>query len=59
MRLRLMGTRADCAATVAVLRTCLRVLEVSEFYPNRGGSELGRVYVQVRTPDPMPEVSQR
>lgn len=40
-----MGTRPECAAAVAALRAGFVVREVSEFYPNRGQSVLGRVYV--------------
>lgn len=47
MRIRLMGTRAEIDAVLAVLPAVLDVREVSTFYPNRGDSTLGRVYVEV------------
>lgn len=45
MRIRLTGTREECAAAVDALGAVLIVREVSEFYPNRGSSSLGRVYL--------------
>lgn len=42
MRLRISGTRAECDAAVAAV---LAVREVSGFFPNRGASVLGRVYL--------------
>ena len=51
MKLRLMGTAAECAAAVVVLREHLDVVEVSEPYPNRGNSRLVRVYVEATAPD--------
>lgn len=46
MRIRLMGTPAQIAEVVDALGTVLEVQEVSDFYPNRGASQLGRVYVE-------------
>ncbi len=58
MKLRISGTRAECAATVAAVSAVLAVREVSDFYPNRtvpqefrrpgASQELGRVYVDAR-----------
>jgi len=50
VKIRLMGTAAECAAGVEVLRSCGRfdVVDVSGAYPNRGNSELVRVYVETR-----------
>lgn len=54
MKIRLTGTRAENNVTVAVLGELLptitapvqyRIREVSDFHPNRGSSDLGRVYV--------------
>lgn len=56
MKIRLTGTRAETDMTARLLEIMLRahngparfrVREVSEFYPNRGNSELGRVYIDV------------
>jgi hypothetical protein len=52
MKLRLSGTRAECAALSTELPARLggvaSVVEVSDFYPNRGGGDLGRVYLELR-----------
>jgi hypothetical protein len=52
MRLRLGGTREECEVLVeqlpARLAGLVEVLEVSDFYPNRGTTVLGRVYVEIR-----------
>lgn len=45
MKIRLMGTPDECAAAVDALRAAFDLHEVSGFYPNRGDSKLGRVYV--------------
>lgn len=45
MRIRLEGTRAEVDAAVPALAHGFEVQEVSGFYPNRGASVLGRVYV--------------
>lgn len=56
MKVRLTGTRAETTMTAEFLRKAVdvvvhparyRVREVSAFYPNRGDSELGRVYLEV------------
>ncbi|MFE3179077.1 hypothetical protein ACFXPA_44365 [Amycolatopsis sp. NPDC059090] len=55
MRIRLMGTEAEIAAVAARIATVVEVQEVSDFYPNRGTSTLGRVYLTVAVPtDPGP-----
>lgn len=48
MKIRLMGTAAECRAAVAVLADSprLAVVEVSDPYPNRGDSRQVRVYVE-------------
>lgn len=51
MRIRLMGTRDETDRTVAALRSVLQVQEVSDWYPNRGASTLGRVYLDAEPPD--------
>lgn len=45
MKIRIMGTKAETDAAVSTLRIAFEVREVSSFYPNRGDSTLGRVYV--------------
>lgn len=57
MKLRLSGTRAEIDALLPLLTRVLEVREVSDFYPNRGQSQLGRVYVDVEPPttNPTPE----
>lgn len=47
MELRITGTPTECEQAADVLRTAFEVREVSRFYPNRGESSLGRVFVQV------------
>ncbi|HEX6353215.1 hypothetical protein [Actinophytocola sp.] len=58
MKIRLMGTREEIDAVLPVLDAVLDVVEVSSFYPNRGTSKLGRVYLEARgtrtTPGPAP-----
>ena len=56
VKIRLMGTEAECVACVAVLREHLHVVEVSPAYPNRGESALVRVYVDTRD-NPRKEVT--
>lgn len=48
MKIRLMGTPAQCQAAVAVLVDSprLAVVEVSDPYPNRGNSGQVRVYLE-------------
>lgn len=50
MKMRLMGTRGEIDAVLPVLSAVLTLHEVSDFYPNRGASQLGRVYVEVAGP---------
>lgn len=52
MKIRVEGTRAEVDATTALLGHVLDVHEVSRFYPNRGASVLGRVYLTVAAPNP-------
>lgn len=55
MKLRLSGTDSECGAAVAALAAGFVLREVSGFYPNRGASVLGRVYVDA---EPRPDVVQ-
>ncbi len=55
MRIRLSGTDTECDVAVAALAAGFVLREVSGFYPNRGATVLGRVYVDV---EPRPEVVQ-
>jgi hypothetical protein len=48
MKIRLMGTPQEIEAIQAGLAKGLEILESSSFYPNRGDSKLGRVYVEVQ-----------
>lgn len=52
MKIRLMGTRDEINAVLPVLTATLTVHEVSDFYPNRGTSQLGRTYLDVAGPRP-------
>jgi hypothetical protein len=55
VKLRLTGTRRQCDRFVAELATAVPagvVREVSDWYPNRGTSLLGRVYLDLALPDP-------
>ncbi len=55
MKIRIMGTRKEAEDAVKVLHLAFDVLEVSDFRPNRGDSQLGRVYVEANPPaDPLP-----
>lgn len=47
MRIRLMGTRAEITAAVPALQAAFDVRDVSDFYPNRGATRLGRIYLDV------------
>ena len=54
MNLRVIGTEAECARLVFLLRfgpPDLEVVEVSPPYPNRGDSARVRVYLEVRFPE--------
>jgi hypothetical protein len=57
VKIRLMGTSAECAEAAERLATVFRVVDVSEDRANRGRSELVRVYVEIRleTPQAGPE----
>ena len=55
MKLRVTGTRDDCARFVAELATATApgvVRRVSYWYANRGSSGLGRVYLDLELPTP-------
>lgn len=49
MKIRITGTQKETAAAAELLRVVFDVREISEFYPNRGASKLGRVYVEAET----------
>jgi hypothetical protein len=53
MKIRLHGTKEECKFTATVLTqvSWLRVVSVSEPYPDRGASVLVRVYVEARLDD--------
>jgi hypothetical protein len=56
---RLVGTKAECARLVFLLRfgpPDLEVVEVSRPYPNRGDSKQVRVYLELRFPEGLPPV---
>ncbi|MEO6088881.1 MAG: hypothetical protein ABIQ18_37800 [Umezawaea sp.] len=50
MNIRVTGTPAEIDAFVDLLRAVVDVREVSDFYPNRGRSSLGRVYLDITAP---------
>ncbi|MPZ66635.1 MAG: hypothetical protein GEU83_14365 [Pseudonocardiaceae bacterium] len=50
MKLRISATREECAAAVRAVSAVLAVREVSDFYPNRGATVLGRVYLDAEAP---------
>jgi hypothetical protein len=57
MKLRIMGTEAECARLAFLLRfgpANLEVLQVDGPYPNRGDSKQVRVYLEVRLHDVNP-----
>ena len=45
--IRLMGTREECEIMYQAIDFVMTVRSVSKFYPNRGKSIEGRVYVEV------------
>lgn len=47
MKIRIEGTHEETDAAVDAVREVFDVHEVSRFYPNRGDSVLGRVYLTV------------
>ncbi|WP_200834728.1 hypothetical protein [Amycolatopsis alkalitolerans] len=47
MRIRVEGTETEVAAAVDRIGAVLDVQESSRFYPNRGASQLGRIYLTV------------
>lgn len=56
MKIRLEGTQPEITAALDRLGVVLEVQEVSRFYPNRGASTLGRVYLTVAPPTGGPAV---
>ncbi|PKW15948.1 hypothetical protein [Saccharopolyspora spinosa] len=64
MKIRLTGTRSENQITTAALAELLptitapvqyRIREISDFYPNRSNSELGRVYVDLDIAGSVPD----
>jgi hypothetical protein len=54
MKIRLMGTRAECDAAAAALKNAFDVREVSGWHPNRGpDTVLGRLYVDAVPAEPV------
>lgn len=51
MRIRLTGTAEETQAAVTVLADLFEVREVSEFYPNKGTTRLGRIYLDTEPLD--------
>lgn len=47
MKIRIIGTRGECDRLLVCLGQVVAVREVSDFYPNRPPSALGRVYLEV------------
>lgn len=50
MKIRLHGTRGECAVAADRIKETLRVVSVSEPYRDRGESLLVRVYIEARLP---------
>lgn len=50
MKIRIEGTQNEVTAAARLVAEVLDVHEVSRFYPNRGHSTLGRVYLTVGSP---------
>ena len=49
INIRLMGTLDECQTAIDKLDVLgLTILETSRFYPNRGETKQGRVYVTIR-----------
>lgn len=55
MKIRLSGTPDECANAVEALARGFVLREVSAFYPNRGATVLGRLYIDA---EPRPDVTQ-
>ncbi len=52
MKIRITGTADETAAAAELLKDTFDVQEISAFYPNRGDSTLGRVYVEAQPKPP-------
>lgn len=52
MKIRLTGSAPECDRLLARLAQVVEVREVSDFYPNRAPSALGRVYLDVELTGP-------
>lgn len=50
MKIRLWGTRGECAWAAEQMKKAFRVVSVSEPRADRGESSLVRVYVEIRMP---------
>ena len=53
MKIRIMGTEDECREVAERLAGIVEVLEVGGPYPNRGASQLVRVYVEARIAPPV------
>jgi len=60
VNIRLHGTADECGQALARVREALRVVSVRGPYPDRGGGELVRVYLEIRLGGPAgPAVKER
>jgi hypothetical protein len=59
VKIRLEGTKGECAVAAELISHALTVLSVSEPYKNRGTSALVRVYVETRIPASQPSPASR
>ena len=50
MQIRIESTPDEAAVAASRIRTVLDVRQTSRFYPNRGDSRLGRIYLTVADP---------
>lgn len=49
LNVRLMGTFEECQEAIYKLDVKgIEILDVSKFYPNRGNTKTGRVYITIR-----------
>lgn len=55
MKIRITGTHAELHQAAARLGEVFEVLEVSQPYPNRGASQLYRLYAEARLRSPTGE----
>jgi len=48
IELRVTGEQSEITFTIDRLEQQFEIIEISKFYPNRGESKLGRVYVKIK-----------